>query len=41
MNISWPEIIPSLTGIRKISCGRYSSALDDQGTFYAWGYFNG
>ncbi len=42
-NVSWPEIIESVDHInfKSISCGRYSSALDAMGTFYAWGSFNG
>ena len=43
VNISWPEMIASASRInfKQISCGRYSSALDDRGQFFAWGYFNG
>lgn len=43
-NISWPEWIEIDAGgqevnFKKISCGRYSSAIDHKGYFYAWGCF--
>ena len=42
-NVSWPEVIESIDHIhfKKISCGRYSSGLDANNNFYAWGNFNG
>jgi alpha-tubulin suppressor-like RCC1 family protein len=42
-NVSWPEVIEESKYInfRQISCGRYSSAIDEIGNFYAWGHFNG
>ena len=42
-NVSWPEIVEmsKLVNFKQICCGRYSSAIDEIGHFYAWGHFNG